>query len=118
MDSTDWQVIEALQENARLSFAAVGRRVKLSPPAVAERVKRMEDQGVIARYQAVVRPEKLGKPLSLFIRITLAGRDYGRFYKFVADTDAIVECHHVSGVESFLMRAAVESVASVGCRNC
>ncbi len=65
LDETGWHLLEALQENARLSFSELGQRVGLSSPAVAERVRRMEDAGIITGYRAEVNTAKIGYPNSL-----------------------------------------------------
>src|ERR1700716_2922075 len=70
IDRTDWGLLEALQENARLTFAELGRRVSLSPPAVAERVRRLEEVGVLRGYHAQVDMAALGLPMQAMIRIT------------------------------------------------
>jgi Lrp/AsnC family leucine-responsive transcriptional regulator len=70
LDETGWQILRELQNNARLSFHELGRRVGLSSPAVAERVRKLEDAGIIIGYEARVAPLKVGLPLLAFIRIT------------------------------------------------
>ena len=67
LDRTGLQILRALQENARLSFSELGRRVALSSPAVAERVRKMEEMGIISGYHARVEPEKVGLPILAFI---------------------------------------------------
>ena len=113
MDHIDWIVLDALQKDARLSFAELARRVKMSAPSVTERVKRLEDAGVIAGYHAEVNPAMLGRPLQVFIRLTMPSRDYPRFRRFLSAAAEITECHHVSGEEALLLRAAVASVADL-----
>jgi Lrp/AsnC family leucine-responsive transcriptional regulator len=68
-DAVDWQIIAELQHDGRLSFNQLGRRVNLSPPAVAERVRRLEETGVIVGYQARIDPEKAGLPLTAFVQM-------------------------------------------------
>ncbi|WP_144864365.1 Lrp/AsnC family transcriptional regulator, partial [Hyella patelloides] len=62
LDETSWQLLQALQEDARLSYAELGRRVSLSPPAVAERVRKMEEIGIITGYRVEINAEKIGLP--------------------------------------------------------
>ncbi len=69
LDETGWRILEALQENARMSFQELGKRVNLTPPAVAERVRRMEEAGIIRGYRVELAPEKLGLTVTAFIRI-------------------------------------------------
>ena len=69
LDQTDWQIIAELQRDGRLSFNQLARLVHLSPPAVAERVRRLEDAGVITGYQVVISPARAGLPLTAFIQM-------------------------------------------------
>lgn len=71
MDQTDLKIISILQHNGRISMKDLGREVSLSPPAVAERVKRLEDTGVIERYKAVINNTKIGKPISVLINASI-----------------------------------------------
>jgi Lrp/AsnC family transcriptional regulator, leucine-responsive regulatory protein len=74
LDETGWQLLHELQQNARLSFSELGQRVGLSSPAVAERVRKMEDAGIITGYHAEVDPAKLGFPVMAIIRMTSLAR--------------------------------------------
>src|SRR5947199_4292172 len=74
LDETGWHILEALQQNARLSFSELGQRVGLSSPAVAERVRKMEDAGIITGYHAEVNLAKLGFPVMAIIRMTSLAR--------------------------------------------
>jgi Lrp/AsnC family leucine-responsive transcriptional regulator len=74
LDDVNWQILVALQENARVSFSELGRRVGLTPPAVAERVRRLEEAGVITGYRAQLDVAKLGLPLSAIIRLAPRAR--------------------------------------------
>jgi Lrp/AsnC family leucine-responsive transcriptional regulator len=73
LDKTDWEIIQALQENARLSFTELGQVVGLSRPAVAERVRRLEESQVITGYRAEVNLAKLGYTIVAFVRISAVG---------------------------------------------
>jgi Lrp/AsnC family transcriptional regulator, leucine-responsive regulatory protein len=110
MDEKDWVLLEALQTDARLPFAELGRRAGMSAPSATERVRRLEDEGVITGYHAGVDPAKLGKPLQVFIRLSVLNKDYARFRRFLAGAGEISECHHISGEEAFVLRAAIASV--------
>src|SRR5438270_8336889 len=74
LDPVDWNLLELLQEDARLTYAELGRRVSLSPPAVADRVRRLETEGVISGYRAEVDVAKLGFPMQAVIRIIASAR--------------------------------------------
>ncbi len=110
MDEKDWILLESLQKDARLPFAELARRAGMSAPSATERVRRMEDEGVIAGYHAEVDPAKLGRSLQVIVRLRVNNKDYARFRRFLAGAEEIIECHHVSGEEAFVLRAAVASV--------
>ena len=111
LDRVGLQILNALQENARLSFSQLGRQVALSPPAVIERVRKMEDAGMISGYHAKVAPEKVGLPVMAFLMLTTRTEHYPHVISLADSAPEILECHHVSGDESFVMRAVVSSVS-------
>lgn len=111
LDGAGRMILRLLQEDARLSFSELGRRVGLSQPAAAERVKRMEAAGLITGYHAAVDAGKLGLPITAFIRLAAPAEKYPRFLAFAEQSAEILECHHVSGGDSFVMKAAVSSTA-------
>jgi Lrp/AsnC family leucine-responsive transcriptional regulator len=113
IDATDWKLLHLLEENARLTLAELGRRLKLSAPAVAERMKRLEEKGVVRGYRAEINLSALGRPLHVVLRATVQPKDYGRFRTKIAALDEIFECHHVTGTESFVLRAAVADVRAL-----
>jgi Lrp/AsnC family leucine-responsive transcriptional regulator len=102
--------LSALQENARLSFAELGRRIGLSPAATAERLRRLEEAGVIKGYRVEIDREALGLPILAIIRLSCDGAMYRPFLKAVQTLDAVVECHHVAGGDAFIMKVAASSV--------
>jgi len=111
LDPTSWHILSLLQEDARLSYNELGRRVGFTPPAVAERVRRMEDAGVIAGYHADVRPDKIGLPLMAIIRINAAGGRCAAVAGLSTTIPEIVECHRITGNDSYIMKVAVADVA-------
>ncbi|MFQ3614071.1 MAG: Lrp/AsnC family transcriptional regulator [Cyanobacteriota bacterium] len=110
LDRTGWQIVELLQQNARLSFAEIGRRVGLSLPAVAERVHRLEEAGILTAYRALVDPAQVGLPLTVFIRLTTAPEHYSRLIDWMRNHPHVLEAHHLTGGESFLIKAVVASI--------
>src|SRR5579863_4796442 len=110
MDAIQWHILEELQQNARLSFAELGRRVGLTLPAVAERVRKLEDAGIITGFRAEVNPAKIGLPITAFIRIGVVGNVFSRIAKAVRDMPEVLECHRGTGADSFTLKVAVESV--------
>jgi len=110
LDRTGFEILRALQENARLSFSELGRRVALSSPAVAERVRKMEELGIIEGYHARIEPQKVGLPIMAFILLRTRPEKYPGIIALVRSTPEILECHHVSGGESFIVRVVAASI--------
>jgi Lrp/AsnC family transcriptional regulator, leucine-responsive regulatory protein len=110
LDEISWHVLEELQNNARTSFAELGRRVGLTLPAVAERVRKMEDAGIITGFRAELDPAKIGLPIAAFIRISVVGDVFARIAKAVREMPEVLECHRGTGADSFTLKVAVESV--------
>ncbi len=112
LDSIAWKILESLQRNARLSFAELGRKVGLSTPAVAERVHRLEEAGVITGYHAAIDAAKLGAPIRILMRLTIPGGDLqiSRTVAAIKDSIEIRRCHRITGSESFVMEADVVSI--------
>ena len=111
LDETGWHILEALQENARLSFSELGQRVGLSSPAVAERVRRMEDAGIISGYRAEVNTAKIGYPITAIIRISNSpGERCTRLSTFAQEIPEVSECHRVTGSDSLIMKIMASSV--------
>jgi Lrp/AsnC family leucine-responsive transcriptional regulator len=109
-DATNLRLLAELQEDARLSLAELGRRVGLSSPAVAERLKRLEDEGAITAYRAEVNPRALGYTLGVVIRIRPSPRQLAAVAKLARDAPEVVECHRVTGDDCYVMTAYVRDV--------
>lgn len=101
LDEVGWQLLAALQEDARLSFTELGCRVGLSAPAAAERVRRLEDAGIIRGYRLELGLEPLGLPISALIRVSAPEEKCPGLKAFVAGVPEVLECHHVTGSDSF-----------------
>jgi Lrp/AsnC family leucine-responsive transcriptional regulator len=110
LDETNRQIIAELQADARLSLAEIGRRVGLSSPAVADRVQRLERNGVITGYHAEVDPRALGYGLAVVIRVRPAPRQIQKVAQLARETPEVVECHRITGEDCFFMKAHVHSV--------
>ena len=110
IDTTNRRLLAELQADARLSLAELGRRVGLSSPAVAERLQRLEQAGVIRGYRAEVDPAALGLSLSAVIRIRPAPRQLPKVAELAQRTPEVVECHRITGEDCFIMRAHVRDV--------
>lgn len=110
LDETDWQLLRALQENARLSYAELGRQVQLSQPAVAERVRRLEEAGIIEGYHARVSLPRLGRSILAFVRVRMNKPEDQRFVGYLQEQEEVLECHRVTGEDCYLLKVGVESV--------
>jgi len=111
MDQTDVKIVSILQKDGRISMKELGKLVSLSPPAVAERVKRLEDTGIIERYKAIVNNVKVGKPICVFINASIKPEKQESFWEFAKKSEDIVECHHVTGPYSMIMKAYLREMA-------
>ena len=109
-DDVDLRLLSELQLDARLSNAELGRRVGLSAPAVADRVRRLEDEGVIRGYRADVDPRKLGYTLGVMIRVRPAPRNIGPVADLARQCPEVVECHRVTGDDCYIATAYVRDV--------
>ena len=110
LDQIGWKLLNELQVNGRLSYAELGRRVGLTTPAVVERVKRMEEAGIIVGYHADIDPMKVGLPITAFIRMSVVGDVFTRITAVVKNSPEVVECHRGTGADSFIMKVHVRSV--------
>jgi Lrp/AsnC family leucine-responsive transcriptional regulator len=110
MDSIDWKILKELQRDARVSYAELGRRVGLTTPAVIERVRKLEDAGIITGYRAEIDAAKVGLPITAFIRMSITGVDYSRIIEVAESAPEVLECHRGTGGDSFIMKVAVSNV--------
>ncbi|MFI1393935.1 Lrp/AsnC family transcriptional regulator [Streptomyces sp. NPDC020681] len=109
-DATDWRILQALQSQGRASFAELARAVSMSSSAVTERVRRLEEAGVIAGYTAVVDQERLGLPILAFVRLRYPNGNYKPFHDLLETTPEILEAHHVTGDDCFVLKVATRSM--------
>lgn len=112
LDAIAWKILEALQHNARISFAELGRKVGLSTPAVAERVHRLEEAGVITGYHASLNLTRIGLAIRVLVRLTIPGGDVQmtRALAAMRELPEISRCHRITGAESFVIEADVVSI--------
>jgi len=111
LDRTGREILRLLQTEGRMTWSELGRRVGLSAPAAAERVRRLEDAGIIEGFYAHVPPTRIGLPVTAFVMLTARSKDYPRVLALCENTPQVIECHHVSGEPSFIIKTAVASVA-------
>jgi len=110
LDAVDRAILAALEADARLSFAALARRVGLSPPSVAERVRRLEAAGVIRGYGARVDLEALGYPVTALVQVAVPPSRYAKVWAFAEATPEVRECYFVTGEASFVVRVVARSI--------
>ena len=110
IDEIDRKIVTELQVNARVSFAELGRRVGLTTPAIIERVRKLEDAGIITGYRADIDTSKVGLPITAFVRMSITGVDYSHIIRVVEESNEVLECHRGTGGDSFIMKVALRSV--------
>jgi Lrp/AsnC family leucine-responsive transcriptional regulator len=110
LDDIDRRILDALQHDGRASFADLARAVSMSASAVTERVRRLEEAGVISGYAAVVDPEKVGLTILAFVRLRYPHSNYKPFHDLVAAMPEILEAHHVTGDDCFVLKVAARSM--------
>ncbi len=108
MDQLNWAILKYLQENARQSFAEIGRKVGLTSPAVAERVKKMEDNGIIKDYKVFIAPIKVGYQLKAIITVSAFMGRLKPFLAKVKEYDEVVNCYRVTGNENIIMEVILK----------
>jgi Lrp/AsnC family leucine-responsive transcriptional regulator len=105
MDTIDYNALSLLQHSGRLSWSALGESLGMTGPAAAERVRRLEEAGVIVGYAALVDPESVGAALTAFVAVTLDRPEHRKgFLKRVAKLAEVQECHHVAGDDDYLLK--------------
>jgi Lrp/AsnC family leucine-responsive transcriptional regulator len=112
-DLIDRKILQELSSDARLPVAELGRRIKLSPSATAERVRRLESLEIIQGYRADINLQALGLSITAFVRLTCDGNRYRPFLKFLPTLDAVQECHHLTGGDAFLLKVVLSSVGQL-----
>jgi Lrp/AsnC family transcriptional regulator, leucine-responsive regulatory protein len=114
LDDVGWQILVELQEDGRVPFAELGRRVGLSTPAVIERVRRLEEAGIIKGYHAEVDPAKIGRGIVAIIRLRGANAETSlRIGRMLANFREVVEAHHITGDDCFSCKIHVASVGDL-----
>ena len=110
LDEIDRRLLEELAADGRLTMAELGRRSSLSPPAVAERVQRLERSGVITGYQAVIDPKAIGYPIAAVVRVRPASRQLQKIPEIARDTPEVVECYRITGEDCFFLKLHLHSM--------
>ena len=110
LDTTDHAIIENLQQDGRTSVAQLARAISLSPSATADRLRRLTEGGVITGYSITVDPEALGYNVTAFVRLAYPTGNYKPFHDLVDSLPEIVEAHHVTGADCFIIKVLARSM--------
>jgi Lrp/AsnC family leucine-responsive transcriptional regulator len=110
LDQTDWRVLAELQRDGRATYAELARAVAMSASAVAERVRRLEEAGVISGYRATVDPERVGLTVMALVRLRYPTGNYRPFHALLDSTPEVIEAHHVTGEDCFVLKVLTRSM--------
>lgn len=113
IDSIDKQILSILQQDAQITNVELARKIGISPPAMLERVKRLEKNGIIKRYVAIVDPLKLSKGIFALVSVSLSAHQLSsidQFTRQIKKLDEVLECYHVAGEEDFILKIVVSSI--------
>ena len=114
MDTADQRIVQRLQEDARATQAELAREVGLSQPAVAERIRKLEERGVITGYTAKVDATRLGKDITAFIGVNIEHpRYFEQFAEAVLQMEDVLECHRVAGEDSYLLKVKTANTGTL-----
>ena len=113
LDKIGREIVRELVKNARMSFSELGRVVGLSTPAVTERVRKLEEAGIITGYHAAVNGDLLGEKVIAFIQLDAPADCYDRIKERARQLSQVLECHHISGEGAFILKIMVASVTDL-----
>jgi Lrp/AsnC family leucine-responsive transcriptional regulator len=110
LDEVNVRVLEELQRDPRLSMSELGRRIGMSSPAITERVRRLEEKGVIRGYRLDLNPAALGLPIAAYIRIRPNAGQLPRVAELAQQIPEVVECHRVTGEDCFILKVYIPAI--------
>lgn len=113
LDRVNLRILRELQLDPRLPIAKLARNVRMSAPAVAERIHRLKEAGIIAGYRVDVDPKALGLPVAAFVRVRPAPGQLGKVAELAQRTPEVVECHRITGEDCFLLKVYVAEVNQI-----
>ncbi|GAA0735109.1 Lrp/AsnC family transcriptional regulator [Clostridium oceanicum] len=113
MDNTDIKILRELQKDSRLSIRELSKRVNLSPPSVAERIRKLEDRGVIEGYTIKINEKALGLNIECIIQIDLKNSGFENFKKFIYNHPRVKFCYRIAGHSCILVKLSVESILEI-----
>ncbi|MCG8477205.1 MAG: Lrp/AsnC family transcriptional regulator [Cytophagales bacterium] len=115
LDKIDRKILAILQKSAKITNAQLSKEIGLSPAPTLERVKKLEQMGIIKSYHAKLDTEKIGLGVTTFVLVTLKGHNkenIGRFLNEVNNVDEIIECHHITGSGDFILKVIAKDISS------
>ena len=113
-DDIDLRILALLQENCKLPLAKIGEKVGLSAPSVIDRIKKLEDNGVIIGYRAILNARQLGKDVTAFIGVLINHpKLIGDFERNIVQLEDVLECHHVTGQHTLLVKVKTRNTSSL-----
>jgi Lrp/AsnC family leucine-responsive transcriptional regulator len=107
LDDINVRLLKELRQDPRLTMSELGRRVAMSAPAVTERVRRMEEAGIIVGYRLDINPSPLGLPITIYIRIRPNPGQLPRVAELAGQIPEVVECHRITGEDCFIVKAHI-----------
>ena len=110
IDARSWKILEAIQADGRMSLTELAEKVALSVPATSERLKRLEEAGVIESFRAVVAPDRVGYGVLALVGITTTQPEKGKLLAQLEQMPEVLECLHVTGQDSFILRVVTRDV--------
>lgn len=113
IDNTDIKILMELQSDSRLSIRELSKRVNLSPPSVTERIRKLEDKGIIEGYTIKINEGALGLSIQCIIQIDLKNNEFEKFKKFIYNHPRVVFCYRIAGHSCILLKLSVESISEI-----
>ena len=115
LDQIDRKILDILQKNAKITNAQLSKEIGLSPAPTLERVKKLEQTGIIKSYHARLDPNKIGMGVSTFVHVSLKGHNkenINAFLSAINTIDEIIECHHITGTGDFILKVIAKDISS------
>lgn len=115
LDQIDRKILDILQKNAKITNAQLSKEIGLSPAPTLERVKKLEQTGIIQSYHARLDPTKIGLGVSTFVHVSLKGHNKENINVFIREIntiDEIIECHHITGTGDFILKVIAKDISS------
>ena len=115
LDKINRKILNELQENSSITNAELSERLNLPATTVFDRVKKMEQQGIIAKRVAIINPEKIGKGTMAFVSLSVSGhsaKNVKDFWKAIEALPEVLECYHIAGENDFILKVIVENIVT------